>query len=147
MQFTTTTLTALLAVCAPVLAKTRSTFASAEWTLTSLARTCNTNDTTCTWTFGIDTNTEGVDPTDCVFVVRNTGVQPASTAPGGPVTCGAYTITSGWSGQFGAGNGFTVLSVVDRPKNLIVYAGYRDDVLGNGTVVDPDLSFPVQTLQ
>ncbi|GAP85583.2 putative small secreted protein [Rosellinia necatrix] len=128
------------------LATTVSTFAATEWTIDSLSRVCNAADTSCTWKFGVDTNEAGVKATACTYVVKATKTAPASQANGGPVKCGAFNVTSGWSGQFGADQGFTVVSVVDYAKKLIVYAGYTDGMVKNGTVVDPDLSFPVQTL-
>lgn len=93
------------------------------WTITGLSRACDTADTTCTWTFGINNGT-GITP--CTEVVTGS---PASQTNGGPATCGVgqpypdlpysrlrtctdrksfqvYTVTSGWSGQFGPGNGF-----------------------------------------
>ncbi|KAF2968030.1 hypothetical protein GQX73_g5544 [Xylaria multiplex] len=140
----TNTLFALLSTTA--LAKTLSTFASTEWTIESLIRSCDAPDDLCTWKFGINTNEEGVDVTECTYTVPATTTEPASQANGGPTTCGVFTITSGWSGQFGPDQGFTVISVVDYAKKLIVYAGYTDASVKNGTVVDPDLSFPVQTL-
>ncbi|KAI1364521.1 surface protein 1 [Xylaria arbuscula] len=128
------------------LAATLSTSADAEWTLESLVRVCDSADDACTWAFGINTNEEGVNVTDCSYTVGGTETAPASQSNGGPTECGVFTITSGWSGQFGDGEGFTVLSVVDYDKKLIAYAGYTDKMVTNGTTVDPDLSFPVQTL-
>ncbi|TGJ82178.1 hypothetical protein E0Z10_g6581 [Xylaria hypoxylon] len=140
----TNTLFALFSTSA--LAATLSTFASTEWTLESLIRGCDATDDLCTWTFAINTNEAGVNTTECVYTVPATTTGPASQSNGGPTTCGVFNITSGWSGQFGADQGFTVISVVDFAKKLIVYAGYTDAIVKNGTVVDPDLSFPVQTL-
>ncbi|KAI1159376.1 surface protein 1 [Nemania serpens] len=131
---------------ASALAETLSTFASTEWTLNSLSRVCTGADSSCTWKFGINTNEAGVAVTPCTYAVNATKAAPASQANGGPSTCGAFNITSGWSGQFGPGQGFTVVSVVDYAKKLIVYAGYTDTSVKNNTVVDPNLSFPVQTL-
>ncbi|KAI0205673.1 surface protein 1 [Astrocystis sublimbata] len=129
------------------LAATLSTFASTEWTLNKLSRACDSKDASCTWTFDINTNEEGVNATSCEYTVKAVEKAPASQSNGGPISCGAYNITSGWSDQFGADQGFTVVSVVDFEKKLIVYAGYTDIALKNDTVVDPDLSFPVQKLQ
>jgi len=145
----TTTLAVLIAVSTPAVAKTLSTSAGTEWTLTSLSRNCNKGDTSCTWLFGIDTNEADVGATTCNYTVKATTSPPtpASQANGGPAKCGVFNITSGWSGQFGPDQGFTVISVVDYTKKLIAYAGYTDASIFNGTVVDPDLSFPVQTLQ
>ncbi|KAI3317023.1 surface protein 1 [Xylariaceae sp. AK1471] len=141
----TNTLFALFSTSA--VATTLSTFASTEWTLDSLTRVCDGADASCTWKFGINTNEAGVNATACTYVVKSTPTAPASQSNGGPVSCGVFNVTSGWSGQFGPGQGFTVVSVVDYAKKLIVYAGYTDTSVGNGTAVDPNLSFPVQTLQ
>ncbi|KAI1820934.1 surface protein 1 [Xylaria intraflava] len=140
----TSTLLALFSTSA--LAATKSTFASTEWTVQSLSRVCDSTDVSCKWTFGINTNTAGLNATACSYTVNATDLAPASQANGAAGICGPYTITSGWSGQFGAGQGFTVLSIVDYAKKLIIYAGYTDNMVANGTVVNPDLSFPVQTL-
>lgn len=91
----THTLVALFSTSA--LAATLSTFASTEWTLESLVRVCDGTDDSCTWTFGINTNEEGVDPTACTYDVGATSTEPASQSNGGPVTCGAFTVTSGVS--------------------------------------------------
>ncbi|CAJ2511205.1 Uu.00g068300.m01.CDS01 [Anthostomella pinea] len=144
MQFTTAILSTLLAGSA--VASPLSTFAATEWTIESLKRTCATDDSSCTWTFGISTGAEGAAATACTYEVKSSATANATEASGGPVTCGAYTVTSGWSGQFGAGQGFTTLSVVDTDSKLIAYPAYTDTQLVNGTVVTPDLSFPVQTL-
>lgn len=77
--------------------------AAEQWTITSLSRTCTADSTTCTWTFGIN---DGTTTTPCTEVVTGS---PATQANGGPATCGVYTVTSGWSGQFGDGNGFVRL--------------------------------------
>ncbi|KAI0467852.1 hypothetical protein F4859DRAFT_227030 [Xylaria cf. heliscus] len=139
----TSTIFALFSTSA--LAATLSTFAATEWTIQSLSRACDGTDASCTWKFGVNTNEEGVAVTACNYTVKATSA-PASQSNGGPATCGVFTITSGWSGQFGADQGFTVISVVDYAKKLIVYAGYTDAAVKDGNVVDPDLSFPVQTL-
>ncbi|KAK5632618.1 hypothetical protein RRF57_008332 [Xylaria bambusicola] len=130
---------------ASALAARVSMSASTNWTLEKLVRVCDAADDSCTWTFDINTN-EGVAATKCTYTVAATKTQPASQSNGGPVMCGVFTITSGWSGQFGPDQGFTVISVVDYAKKLIVYAGYTDAMTTNGTTVDPDLTFPVQFL-
>ncbi|KAL3475958.1 hypothetical protein BJX99DRAFT_228649 [Aspergillus californicus] len=116
-------------------APAKSMMANASWTITDLKRVCDSADTSCTWTFGINT---GSNATECTYVVNGS---PASRANGGPSDCGAYTITSGWSGQFGADNGFTTLSVVEEASRQIVWPAYTDKQLANGTVVKPDQSY------
>ena len=69
-----------------------------------------------------------------------------SEADGGPVNCGAYTITSGWSDQFGPENGFTTLSVVKEETREIVWPAYTDKQGDGGEVVVPDQSYTPQVL-
>ncbi|KAK4108888.1 hypothetical protein N656DRAFT_716888 [Canariomyces notabilis] len=112
-----------------------------QWTIKSFTRTCNAADTSCTVSFGIDTQTAPV--TNCSYNV--TGA-PASRASTNSITCGPYTISSAWSGQFGPENGFTTWSVVDWSKRLIVWPAYSDRELVNGVAVTPDKSYAPQTL-
>ncbi|KAH8173687.1 hypothetical protein LIA77_07942 [Sarocladium implicatum] len=110
--------------------------ASPQWTIQSLKRSCNKADTECTWNFGIYPGSGKA--TSCKYVVKAKG---ASKANGGPSKCGDYTITSGWSGQFGAGNGFTTLSVVNDKSRQIVWPAYTDKQLAGGKVVKPDQKY------
>lgn len=107
-----------------------------EWTIENMKRTCDSADKTCTWNFAV--NTKSGNPTPCTMVVKASGNNKASRADGGPVQCGAFTVTSGWSGQFA--EGFTTLAVVDHAKKLIIWPAYRDGQLKNGQVVKPDIS-------
>lgn len=94
-------------------AEAKSMMADAEqWTITSLSRTCDAALTTCTWSFGVN---NGTGTTPCVEVVTGS---PATQTNGGPATCGVYTVTSGWSGQFGAGNGFVSFFLVFLSPSL-----------------------------
>ena len=106
-----------------------------QWTLQNTKRVCNTEDTSCTWTFGIYPGSG--DATPCTYIVEGA---PASRANGGPATCGEYTVTSGWSGQFGEGNGFTTLSIVNEARQII-WPAYTDKQLAGGVVVKPDQSY------
>ena len=131
--------TALLAssavMAAPAAGKSMMTNGP-QWTIENMKRTCNAGNTQCTWTFGIEVGTAAATP--CTYVVK---ANDASQANGGPATCGAYTITSGWSGQFGAGNGFTTLSVVNGNTRQIVWPAYTDNQLAGGKVVKPDQAY------
>jgi hypothetical protein len=71
---------------------------------------------------------------------------PASQTDSSGNVCGGYTVGTGWSGQFGAGNGFTTLSVVKNAKKLIIYPSYTDKQLNTGKVVKPDQSYQPQNL-
>ncbi|OTA54908.1 hypothetical protein K449DRAFT_426025 [Hypoxylon sp. EC38] len=120
---------------------------AAEWTIESLSRTCDDADTTCVWSFGVNTGEPGVAVTSVSnYTVNATSSAPASRAVGGPQKFGNFTVTSTWSGQFGEGQGFTTLSVIDYDRGLIVYPAYKDTQLVNGQVVKPDQSYPVQNL-
>ncbi|KAI1210667.1 uncharacterized protein F4807DRAFT_55122 [Annulohypoxylon truncatum] len=151
MQFSTTTtfLSTLLLSAASTLAAPLSMAApnAAQWTIESLKRTCDDSNTTCVWEFGINTGEDGVATTSVSnYTVKASDSAPATQAIGEAQTFGNYTVTSTWSGQFGEGEGFTTLSVIDYNKGLIVYPAYKDTQLVNGTVVTPDQSYPVQTL-
>ncbi|KAI4858696.1 small secreted protein [Hypoxylon rubiginosum] len=140
MKFTSAILTTLLsatALAAPTPAASKSAMADvAQWTIESLKRVCDAADTSCTWTFAVDTHVGAATP--CSFTVKGS---PASQTDSSGSVCGPYTVSSGWSGQFGPGNGFTTLSVVDFSKKLIVWPAYTDKQLAGGAVVSPDLSF------
>ncbi|KAG8164516.1 hypothetical protein KVR01_006434 [Diaporthe batatas] len=141
MQFTTVFLSALAAVgsmAAPLEPRAEAVSMMAQattWTITNFKRTVNADNTVTTWTFGIN---NGVTTTPCTEVVKGA---KSSTLNGGPATCGAYTVTSGWSDQFGPGNEFTTFAVVDYAQSLIVYPAYRDVEVASGNVVTPDKSY------
>ncbi|KAI6754565.1 hypothetical protein HG530_012317 [Fusarium avenaceum] len=129
------------AVAAPAAADSVSMMAATpQWTIQSLNRVCDKADTTCTWNFGINTGSGAA--TACKYVVKTKG---ASKANGGPAKCGTFTITSGWSGQFGADAGFTTLSVVSSKKQII-YPSYTDKQLAGGKVVKPDQKYAPASL-
>ncbi|KAH8201964.1 hypothetical protein TruAng_003877 [Truncatella angustata] len=118
--------------------------ADPNWTILGLKRVCDASDKSCAWSFSVDTHLAAA--TACSFTIASQGGQPASQSPGNGASCGAYTVTSGWSGQFGPGNGFTTLSVVDYGKKKITWPAYTDKELANGAVVSPDKSYPVSNL-
>jgi hypothetical protein len=125
------------AFAAPAAVEGKSMMAAGpQWTLQDTKRVCNAADTSCTWTFGIYPGTGKATP--CTYVVKG---NTASHANGGPVTCGDYTVTSGWSGQFGPDNGFTTLSVVNNKDRQIIWPAYTDKQLANGAVVKPNQSY------
>lgn len=109
-----------------------------DWTIESLVRHCNPQNSYCEWNFRINTHLEKATP--CTFGVRG-GSQGATSG----VVCGAFTVSSGWSGQFV--EGFTTLSVVDHKKRLIAWPAYTDGQLVNDRVVVPDRSWPVSELK
>ena len=146
MQLTQTLVAALMAassaVAAPAPATKSMKASGAEWTIEKMKRVCASDDSSCTWTFGINPHTGTT--TECKYVVTQAHASRAN--PGAPGNCGDYTITSGWSGQFGEGQGFTTLSVVDNKNRLIVWTAYRDVQVQEGKVVEPDQSYPAQKL-
>ncbi|KAK3387973.1 hypothetical protein B0H63DRAFT_471283 [Podospora didyma] len=115
-----------------------------QWTFNAFTRTCNADDTSCTISFDVDTHLAAA--THCAYSVTAAAPAKASRASVNGVTCGAYTISSGWSGQFGEGNGFTTWSVVDWSKRLITWPAYSDRELVNGVAVTPNKSFAPTTL-
>ncbi|KAJ3497980.1 hypothetical protein NLG97_g1483 [Lecanicillium saksenae] len=103
-----------------------------DWIIQGMSRTCDKKDTSCTWKFAI--NNQETTPTHCTYVVKAANGQPASRSNGGPVTCGDYTITSGWSGQFVVG--FTTFAMYDNKRKLIAYPAYDDNEINSGKVPD-----------
>ncbi|KAM0254544.1 hypothetical protein ACHAQJ_006650 [Trichoderma viride] len=146
MQLTKTFIATLIAassaVAAPTPADKSMMAAVPEWTIENLKRVCNAGNTSCTWTFAVDTHL--ATATSCTYVVKATS--NASQASGGPVTCGPYTVTSSWSGQFGPGNGFTTLAVTNIAQKLIVWPAYTDVQVQAGNVVSPNLSYAPASL-
>ncbi|QYS95466.1 hypothetical protein H0G86_002758 [Trichoderma simmonsii] len=141
MQITKSLIATLFAAstafAAPTPADKSMMAAVPEWTFTNLKRVCNTANTSCTWTFGVDTHL--ATATSCTYTVKATA--NASQASGGPVTCGPYTVTSSWSGQFGPNNGFTTFAVTDFSKKLITWPAYTDVQVQGGKVVSPNQSY------
>ncbi|KAK3710709.1 hypothetical protein LTR37_010128 [Vermiconidia calcicola] len=111
-----------------------------QWTIGNFKRACGPADKQCTLTYNIKAN-DGSPTAKCSYQVTGS---PASRASYSNVKCGAYTVSSSWSGQFGAGKGFTTMSVVKG--NLIAYPSYTDKQLQGGTVVKPDQSYTPQNL-
>jgi hypothetical protein len=108
------------------------------WTFTNAKRTCGSQNLQCTWSFGI---VSSAGTTQCSFNLKG---NPAYKAPGSG-TCGPYTVSSGWSDQFGVENAFTTIAVADHAKKLIAYPAYTDKEVAGGKVVKPDRKYPVQS--
>ncbi|SMR54943.1 unnamed protein product [Zymoseptoria tritici ST99CH_3D1] len=144
MQFSTTVLAILatagtsFAAPAPVPDVAVSKMVSnAQWTIRDFKRQCANGS--CSFTYAID---NGATVTGCAYSVAANGGKSADQTDYSNIKCGDYTIGSGWSGQFGPGNGFTTLSVVDSSRKII-YPSYSDAAIanaGNGPV-KPDQSY------
>ncbi|EMR66811.1 hypothetical protein MGN70_010861 [Eutypa lata] len=146
MQFSSAFITAILsatALATPVpAAESKSMMAAApEWTIAGLKRTCNAADDSCAWTFSVNTHLAAATP--CSFTVKGKGASKTNISG---QKCGPYTVGTGYDGKTFPGNGFTVLSVVDYTKKLIVWPGYTDVELVNGKVVSPDKSYAPATV-
>ncbi|RDA84378.1 hypothetical protein CP532_2574 [Ophiocordyceps camponoti-leonardi (nom. inval.)] len=144
MQLTSTLIASILAASTAMANPAAKSMMAADpnWTIEQMQRICTKEATQCTWSFRINTHIS--KSTECKLVVDAYNGIKATRSKGGPVRCGDYTVTSGWSDQFGEGNGFTVLSVVDDKKRLIVWPSYTDKQVEKGQVVDPDQSYSAQ---
>ncbi|KAK3902686.1 hypothetical protein C8A05DRAFT_33590 [Staphylotrichum tortipilum] len=112
-----------------------------EWIIRDFTRSCNARGTACRVSFSIDTQT--APATECGFMISGAPAIQSSTSG---ITCGPYTISSSWSGQFGPDNGFTTYSVIDWANHLIIWPAYADSEVQNGVSVTPDKSYAPQTL-
>ncbi|KAM0240157.1 hypothetical protein ACHAP5_008013 [Fusarium lateritium] len=144
MKFSAAVFTFLAAtgVSAAPAAETVNMMASTpQWTIRDAKRYCRSDDSICNWKFGIDTGNG--KPFECRYDVKG---PKASKKAGGPSTCGDFTITSGYSDQFGADQGFTTLSVVSNSKRQIIWPAYTDKQLAGAKIVKPDQSYAPATL-
>ncbi|RYP54258.1 hypothetical protein DL768_000832 [Monosporascus sp. mg162] len=136
----------------------RSTPAAAResWTITSMSRNCTASLSECTWAFGIEMPLDGeagtvTDWGEHTVLAPGAGT-PATRVPAGgspASSCGKdgrFTVTSGWSGVFGEGEGFTVLSVADYAARTIAFPSYRDRDVEGGAVVVPDKNCTVEVI-
>ncbi|KAF2965484.1 hypothetical protein GQX73_g8096 [Xylaria multiplex] len=137
MQFSTATIAAILGASTVFAAPA----AIPNWTIKGLKRVCNANDTSCTWSFSINTNT-GAAATPCTFAITGSPASHSDTS--GTKACGAFSVTAGWSGQFGPG--FTTLAVHNNANGQISWPAYTDAELAGGKVVSPDKSWAVMQL-
>lgn len=120
--------------------QTKSMMADApEWTIESLKRNCKGDDSRCVFEFYV--NTHKADPVWCKFAIDAPEGEKASQTDGPAQECGPFTVTSGWSGQFGPDEGFTVLSIVNYETRLIIWGGYTDKQVASGKPVKPDQSY------
>ncbi|OAQ63997.1 hypothetical protein VFPPC_16144 [Pochonia chlamydosporia 170] len=149
MQLTQTIVAALFAASSVVAApapseKSMMTTGVPQWTIEGVKRVCDGADNQCNWTFKINPKIYSKTPVN--FVTKRSGATPASQNNGVAQNFGDYTITSGWSGQFGPGNGFTTLAVVDNKNRRITWPAYTDKQVAGGKVVSPDQSYAPQNL-
>lgn len=124
----------------PAANKTTSTpSAHPVWTISNLKRKCVMKNRICIWKFGIDNGEEDA-ATPCYFVVGRTwsGEDAGRKTNSTGNVCGPYTVSSGYSEQFGPSHGFSILAVVDDVKQLIAWPAYSEEELNNGTTVKPD---------
>ncbi|KFH41875.1 hypothetical protein ACRE_074000 [Hapsidospora chrysogenum ATCC 11550] len=99
------------------------------WTIQELNRTCDGKDTVCQWHFLVNTHKQGTKPYRCMFKVE--GERASKTPVTVPRPCEVLEVTTGYDEP----GKFTVITPVHRPSSRIIYAGYNDSVLTNGTTV------------
>lgn len=99
MKFTIAAVAALLSVASAVPIDERA--APAQWTIQNMKRVCNDADTSCAWSFKINTNTD-TPATPCKFTVKGPNASEQTTYNH---VCGPFTVGTGWVNQNGPGNG------------------------------------------
>ncbi|KAI1341136.1 small secreted protein [Xylariaceae sp. FL0016] len=139
MQLHSTLIAALLSTTALAAPTVKSAIAKrSQWHIQNMTHACDPTDKSCEWDFDLDTGAEAV--AHCTIAVNASPVrQPDFTLE----PCKQFTVSAGWSGQFGPGNGFT--TVADHRAGLIIFAGYSDaNRAGDGTY--PDIDSEVSTI-
>lgn len=119
-------------------AAAKSMMSGGSWTIENFKRTCGPKGKLCTYDYGINANGQ---VQHCNYEV---GGSPASRASYNNVKCGPYTVSSNWSGQFGEGQGFQTLAIVNGKQ--IIYPAYTDNQLASMQAVKPDQSYTPQSL-
>ncbi|KKA30870.1 hypothetical protein TD95_000721 [Thielaviopsis punctulata] len=109
------------------------------WFIRDMTRRCMSNDHSCTYSFGIESFIHPL--VQCIYKVTG---QSAATSSVSNIRCEPFFISSGWSGQFGDGQGFTTWSITDH--RYIAWPAYSDRDLANGVVVQPDRNYTVYNL-
>lgn len=146
MQLSQTLLAVALAATSASAAPTsvQSMSVGQEWTVQHAKRSCDEGDNTCTWDWIIDDHAK---PIHCNFVTKRYGRTPASRGINqGPQKCGPYVTTSNYSDQFGPGNGFTALAIVDQSRGVKIFPAYNDKELAANAKDGITRSYPVQKL-
>ncbi|KAJ1322832.1 hypothetical protein MN608_11678 [Microdochium nivale] len=137
-------LAAPLAAAAPASAAGVSMMAAVpQWTIENMKRVCNAADSSCDWSFGIQTNV-GAASVPCAFTIKAAGGKPASATDGAGFKCGVYTVSEGYSDQFGKDNAFITLSVANFDTRNIAFPAYTAKELAGGKVVSPNKSYQSQ---
>lgn len=106
--------------------------APSQWTITNMKRVCNEADTSCAYSFGINTHTAGMAVTPCKFTVKGANASEQQTFNH---VCGPFTVGTGWVNQNGPGNGFVVLPTLWSAKKLEAYPSYSDADLNTNKVI------------
>ncbi|KAJ1323352.1 hypothetical protein MN608_11501 [Microdochium nivale] len=115
-----------------------------QWTIENMKRTCNAADTSCDWSFGIQNNrVAGAAAVPCAFTIKS-GAKPASKTDGAGFKCAFFTVSEGYSDQFGPENAFITLSVANFDTRLIAFPAYTAKELAGGRVVSPNKSYQPQ---
>lgn len=132
MQMTSTLFAAVMAattVSAAPVADSKVQARDPDWLFQGMKRTCDDQDTSCTWEFTINNQIDA--PVGCTLVVNASGGSPASQSPGGPVNCGDFTTTSGWDPK-----GFTVVTTYSHSHDLITYPSWDDNEIKGDNLPD-----------
>ncbi|KAI0125358.1 hypothetical protein BJ170DRAFT_500674 [Xylariales sp. AK1849] len=112
------------------------------WALRRMQRYCDEADTRCLWKFVLDTRDR--DPKTCQLLIQGNDKIPASQMDRKGMRCGnektQYLLSVHWYGDFGPGNGLTVVTIMDYWEKQVAWVVYNDKLLENNRLVDPDLS-------
>lgn len=91
--------------------------ATTQWTIQNMKRVCNDADTSCTYSFSI--NTHGATPvTPCKFTIHGASASEQQTFNH---ACGVFSVGTGWNSQ-----GFVVMPTLWSAKGLQAYPSYSD---------------------
>lgn len=128
----TTTITA-----APVPTSTSTVAQGSGWTVENLIRYCSADGSGCDYNFRINTN-DGVPVSQCTISRTNVANAPTESFYDVPCTTdSAFSISWGYSAQFGENSAFAVLTAVNNQQKAKAYFGVSNVNGGEVTASSP----------
>lgn len=116
------------------------------WKVSQFRRLCDPFDTACVFDFTVSTNVASYAPVPCRFTLA-ADIGKAVAASKNHLedhACGPYHVSVGWNGQFGEGNGFVTLAVVDFGARMSAWYSWSESKLEGGQVAEDAAAVPVK---
>ncbi|KAK4464688.1 hypothetical protein QBC42DRAFT_170774 [Cladorrhinum samala] len=116
------------------------------WKVSQFRRLCDPFDTACVFEFAVSTNVASYAPVPCRFTLAADAGRAVAASKNHleDYACGPYHVSVGWNGQFGEGNGFVTLAVVDFGARMSAWYAWSESKLEGGLVAEDAVAVPVK---